>query len=1075
MIPTRIQFSLVVILAFTALIPVPGFPQTLNLDQTVEPGVILVQYESGIYPGKAAYPSALDVQSVETAFPFLENLTGKRGQLASVQALKHVYRVRYEADLSPFDAAMMVENSHGVNYAEPQYRYFTDPIPLQMNQAPGASGKQASLIPNDPRFTNDGYMKMMEITKAWDVVKAEDAEVVIAFVDSGIDWEHPDLMANLWTNPDKIENNGVDDDGNGFIDDVHGWNFNNNSNDAKPLSDRNTHGTAVAGTAVAVADNGIGMAGTSWNAKFMPVNSSCDFLTNAICHADDGVLYAAVNGAHIINASYGSLAQSITTAGVYQTAEDLGSLVVTAAGNYIIELGRSTWITPGSYLSTLNVCGTAHNSYRNVYTYGYTVDVCTVGEKILTTTLNNRYGRHDGTSLSAPLTAGIAALVKARFPEFTPQQIREQIRATADDQIYDENPPRFSGRLGRGYVNAYRAVTETDNIAVRMVDSEIADQNNDGRFDLSEQINLTATFESFLADGENLTIQMMTDPGHTTFLNGDHIRLDRLEGGEQITIDFLMKLLPSAPYRSLLFLVPHIRTPEGELVSGSEAVRLHIHEAQLALHETDTFKYTMTSEGNIGFVDFSKQIYYTDSRVTGQMTVMGQKFTAFAGLIIGTGPSRIAGSVFIGPSPIGSPPLQNMDFVPADQIMLFEGKHGEQISRVTLRERSEKLPAGLDIVQESLTDSQSQFEDIALFRYRLRNPTGSAMKGLRIGLYFSVSASNEVDMSTYLDGNVEEMLPYMKLNVAKKGYLGFAVLSHQARKHYRTYADGGAKDYLQTLRDKWGGFTGGIVPGVKSGKDNDGQLFASGPYTVDAFSEVVVDFAMIYGTDLDDLKENARRMHLLQDRWIHPASISAPTSIDIMEGETGSLKIALWAPPSEDVHIVFSGHEATDLRIDPDFLTFRSDNWSTTQTVALHTIEDNDNTDDTVTLTLTARGGGYETMHNIAVTITDHMALDVSESEIPQQVTLWGNYPNPLSDATNIEFDLPAPAHVSVIMVDLLGRTVKNLPYGWFGSGRSHTIEMNTSDLTSGVYYYLLRIDSEENRVTQAGSMTIVR
>ncbi len=1383
----------ILFLVFAAFSASSGLSQSVESNQAVETGVILVQYELGVSLGKAAYPSVLEIQSIEAAFPFLGNLTEERAQLPSVQALKRIYRVTYDADISPYQAARMIENNPGVRYAEPQYRSFIDPIPAQMHQNQNPPGNHNQPIPNDPMFLNEGYMEMMEITKAWDVVKGEDGEVIIAIVDSGTDWEHPDLLENVWENPGEIPGNGIDDDGNGFVDDVHGWNFYNNTNDPKPLEEGpNFHGTAVAGAAVAVANNGMGLAGTSWNAKFMPINvvsgpNSNLFFPNA------GVLYAAMNGAHIINASYGSArSYSQTTSIVYRAAQDLGSLVVAAAGNQGFKLGGYLGYHPASYLTTLSVCGTEPNSYTSVFNYGYSVDVCAAGRRVTTTTLNNAYGRYSGTSFATPLTAGIAALVKTQYPQFTPQQIREQIRATADNEIYDGNPPFYAGLLGRGYVNAYQAVTEMDNISVRMTKWTAADENDDDRFDLSEPIEVTATFESFLANADNLTIELVAKPAHAIFPNGNHLSLGSLRSGEKDSIDFSVIPIPSTPYRSFLFIEPRITTPEGELVSGSDAIWLLVNEAQLALHETSTFSYTMTSEGNIGYVDFSNQNYYSAPGVRGQMTVNGEEFTHQAGLLVGAGPGGVAGSVFGARSPErwwG----QNQDFVPAGPFELLEKENEQQVSRMTLNDKSSKLPAGLAITQESMVSRQERYADVALFRYRLRNQTSSAMVRLHAGLYFSVPVSDQVGMAKYQNVSVEEVFPYMRLNISGGGYVGFAVLSDQAPKHYRTYDDGWSDERWESRapEEAWPGLSGGIVPGGQS-NGGDGQLFASGPYTIEAFSEVVIDFAMIYGEDMEDLIKNASRMHQLRERWRVPAAITAPAEVSIIEGDSATFGIALTAPPSDDVLIMLTGHESTDLVPDQTTLTFRADqwpngqavilntrkdhdiendkatlvlsasggsyasvnhtmdvtildngigaiqvpmsvevaegesttfevslkasplndmtmtfrgyedtdlvpdpksmvfttsdwrtirtvnivtetdsdfsndivpltltasgggysvshtiavtitdsdeatifaptsvevlegdsealeialsappsgyvimtlaghentdltiapaalafnvdNWSTAQTVTLtaapdedfendevtliltasgggydqvtltvqvtikdadeanilapstvtvregdtstfgialtaqptgnvtvkvsgyegtdlavappsplnltytsanYTIvqsvtlnaaEDNDNLDDEVTLTLTAGGGGYAATHEVTVTIEDHYSLNISEPEIPKKMTLWGNYPNPSWDATKIEFDLPAPAQVSVVMTNMLGRTVKTLPYGWLGAGKARTIEMNTVDLPSGVYYYTLRAEMGERLVEQSKSMIIVR
>ncbi|MXZ17425.1 MAG: T9SS type A sorting domain-containing protein [Rhodothermaceae bacterium] len=204
--------------------------------------------------------------------------------------------------------------------------------------------------------------------------------------------------------------------------------------------------------------------------------------------------------------------------------------------------------------------------------------------------------------------------------------------------------------------------------------------------------------------------------------------------------------------------------------------------------------------------------------------------------------------------------------------------------------------------------------------------------------------------------------------------------------------------------------------------------------------------------------------------------ISAPTSVTISEGGKETFGVALTTVPSSEVTMILRGHENTDLTPAPTTLTFGVDNWSTNQTVTLSTIFDEDLEDDEVTLTITGSGGGYDGVsQEVMITITDILGVDIETSELPVEVTLKGNYPNPFSATTKIEFDLPEPAQISVIVTDVLGRIIKSMPYGEFGAGRGHSLGIYTGSLTSGIYYYTLRVDMDGELVERSRAMTIVR
>ena len=204
--------------------------------------------------------------------------------------------------------------------------------------------------------------------------------------------------------------------------------------------------------------------------------------------------------------------------------------------------------------------------------------------------------------------------------------------------------------------------------------------------------------------------------------------------------------------------------------------------------------------------------------------------------------------------------------------------------------------------------------------------------------------------------------------------------------------------------------------------------------------------------------------------------ILAPVFLDVNEGHSEAIQVSLVTEPSSDVNVTVTGHEGTDLKPDPQVLTFSQEDYNTPQTVTFITTEDKDLLSDEVTLTLAGSGGGYnEVSHTLRVTIRDNMGVSIEEKEPAISLTLGGNYPNPVSERTNIVFDLPEPAHISIRVTDLLGRTVQTSSYGWHDAGTDHTVEMGTDNLTSGVYYYVLRADLGDRVIERSKAMSIVR
>ena len=273
----------------------------------------------------------------------------------------------------------------------------------------------------------------INVDKAWQTYSDSGREVIVAIVDTGVDYTHEDLSKRIWTNTDEIENNGIDDDLNGYVDDIYGWNFYNNSNKVY-MGSEDDHGTHGAGTIIANADNGKGIAGIvqSDNVKVMSVKAlggrDGAGSTASIIQA---IQYAEANGASICNLSLGT---SNNDQALYQTIANSNMLFVVASGNSGQNTDRSPSY-PASY-DLENIISVANLSYDGTlhYTSNYgvsTVDIAAPGSYVLSTTTNNSYSYMTGTSMSAPFVSGAAALVYSHFGDITLADVKEILLSSA--------------------------------------------------------------------------------------------------------------------------------------------------------------------------------------------------------------------------------------------------------------------------------------------------------------------------------------------------------------------------------------------------------------------------------------------------------------------------------------------------------------------------------------------------------------------------------------------------------------------------------------------------------------------
>ncbi|MBI9031121.1 S8 family serine peptidase [bacterium] len=359
--------------------------------------------------------------------------------------------------------------------------------------------------PNDAMYSQLWYITKTETNEVWDFVR-DASDVLIAITDSGIKWNHPDLRENIWINPAEsaganinwdagtFTGNGSDDDYNGKVDDLMGWDFYNNDNNPMQNWANNYHGTHVAGCASAEGDNGIGTVGPAFNAKLLNCKgASNNSDSDGISAGYQQITYAADMGADIINASWGGQAYNLNYANTYiNYATNYGSLVVAAAGNGN-QLHSAAYIdAPADCPNAFNVAATAQNDTKADFSdYGEPIDISAPGVGILSTVIeNNGWGSAQGTSMASPIVAGIAALVKAVHPELTPATLRQRIENTAD--YIDDINPGYEGLLGSGRINAYAAVLYDLVPRITIVEQELTELygDNDGIPNPGETVNL---------------------------------------------------------------------------------------------------------------------------------------------------------------------------------------------------------------------------------------------------------------------------------------------------------------------------------------------------------------------------------------------------------------------------------------------------------------------------------------------------------------------------------------------------------------------------------------------------------
>lgn len=306
------------------------------------------------------------------------------------------------------------------------------------------------LTPNDPSLGSQWGLTIINAPTAWNYFSSG-SNVVIAIVDDAIERTHSDLSPNLWVNPGEIAGNNIDDDNNGYIDDINGYDVGSNDNNPNPPSTAYDHGTHVSGIASARTNNNNGVASIGFSCKLMCVKSTST--PTAITNGYDGIVYAAVSGADVINMSWGGPTFSTTGQNVVNYAYSQGCILIAAAGNDDV----SSQFYPAAFNNVVSVAATSSNDAKASFSnYGSWIDVSAPGNNIYSTTVNNTYGNKSGTSMASPMVAGLAALMKSLNPTMPNADIINCLLSTADN-INAQNPS-YIGQLGSGRIDAAAAM-----------------------------------------------------------------------------------------------------------------------------------------------------------------------------------------------------------------------------------------------------------------------------------------------------------------------------------------------------------------------------------------------------------------------------------------------------------------------------------------------------------------------------------------------------------------------------------------------------------------------------------------
>jgi len=967
---------------------------------------VIVQFEPGVLVSEGSAKTGLSgfdhralkykVHSITRVYPFLDFMESNETIVKNLSALRRTYYVRYEADMSPEQVARDLMQEDEVTYAEPE----------QINEFNGFIQYEE---PDDAYYDQQSYLQHLRLPEAWDVVKGSDPEspVIIAIVDSGSEWSHEDLLNNQWINTDEIPGNKIDDDQNGLVDDVYGANFCDKDvlNHDPDVINRQIkgvfHGTAVAGVSNAVSDNTIGIAGAAWNAKVMHIKANC-LPPNDDYHYE-GVMYAAMNGADIINTSWGE-AYFVTAdpsryvSETLDLATDLGSLVIASAGNRGNNLNDFPQY-PARHNRVLSVGATERDSREiaDFSSYGKTVDVYAPGVDILSTYFDNQYRTYSGTSYSAPLVAGIAALTKTRFPNLTPDALREKLRHSSEN-MDQHNSPRLNGQLGRGFINAFTSLQPSTFPGVRIRKWSWSDSDGDRQIDSNNEVTINMQIVNYLTDAHQLTLELVpARPYQFISISPSKISIGSLANNDSMDVEFRFKVAVDAGLSQTVQFYPRVR--EGTFVDDIDALTFGIN---LRLNTTFNALVALYNSTNGDNWHNNKNWDLTGTpTIEALMKWSGVKFSRLSLTHLNLENNNLQGFL---PQELGD----------LSQLSVL-GLRGNSLNGRIPKELG-KLKNTILLSLENNSLSGSLPKELAtmsnLWFLYLQNNSFSGVLPKELGQLSNLINLNlsRNEFSGEIPQELSQLSKLKNLDLSHNLFTGklprslMKITSLQRLKFDGQQLCAPSDSEFQSWLNQIPEVSGPMCSGFTLSSTVENQSFTRGekitpiilPEAIGGIPPITYELRPELFPGLT-FNEKSRTISGI------PAVIASPTQYE---------------------------YSATDSNLSEDRLTF--------------TIE--------VISPVFFKGNG-----------------------IPEKFIVYGNYPNPFSKNTHVQFDLPWPARAGIEVFDITGRNVFTAAPVNLGAGWGRSLEISGANLSSGVYLYKIHISSARGRSEHHGNFVRIQ
>lgn len=715
--------------------------------------------------------------------------------------------------------------------------------------------------PNDPLYAYQYYCGMIGLDSAMEIYESAQKKdsVIIGIVDTGVDPLHEDIAGAMFVNPgesgiDSIGNsksaNGIDDDNNGFIDDWQGWDFASSTDQVKGDNRAvpgHLHGTHVAGIACAITNNEKGIVGIARNHKILPVKVGFDDSNSVtVSGSYEGMVYASLMGADIINCSWGSPTASMAEQEIINEVLQQGSVIIGGAGNDQSPIA----FYPASYRGVISVAALGADTVKANYSnYHETVDISAPGSFIYSTVLGNTYGYSSGTSMAAPVVTGIAGLIKSLRPEYSAGQIAGIMKASALD--VSELNKEYMTSLGAGMVHAARALSISNPRYAEIVQSQFVETNPDGMYTPGERVDLSIVIHNILEDADScMVIIHSDDKQYPVGIINDTLNIGMLKATTVYAIGESIKcILPNiSPFNHRIVLRLDIMS--GAKRIGSGFAELIINPTYRTMRSND-MHVTVTSQGHIGYND-----YPSNQQGIGVMLPPYQQSLLFeSGFIVGTSAKQLSNGV----RDISGDEQEKSFYITSSVGIASPGEKTTSQSLARFADSVRAIDAGVSVKHQVFQSDDADLSSMIFMTYDIKNERNERVDSMYAGMFYDwdigPSGQNNICAFDHNDGyaqcfsTVDSTLPYIGVTLLNALPVQFHAIDNDGRGGGFSVYDGFSRN------EKWYAISGGVSRDISRSTDAS-MVFGGGPFALDPGKEQQLAIAIVSGKTKEEIRSN---------------------------------------------------------------------------------------------------------------------------------------------------------------------------------------------------------------------------